>query len=135
KKDGSLDTSFAGNGKLTTDFTSSTNEGATGVAIDANNRIVVGGFANVIGTGATPRFALARYNEDGSLDTSFSSDGKLITDFTGSISEAISAVGIDSQGRIVVAGYAGVLDATGTSDKFALARYKENGDLDNTFAG
>ena len=135
KKDGSLDTSFSTSGKLTTDFTSSANEAATALAIDSNHRIVVGGFANIIGTGATPQFALARYNEDGSLDTSFSTDGMLVTDFTSYTSESISALAIDSQGRIVVAGYAGVPEGTGSSYKFALARYKDNGDLDNTFAG
>ncbi len=53
---------------------------ATGVALQANGKIVVVGSPRI---GRTSAFALARYNPNGSLDTSFSGDGKQTTDFGG----------------------------------------------------
>src|SRR5262249_59946804 len=97
---GSLDTSFSGDGKLTTDFTSSAGEWAFAIAIDPNGKIVVAGYAAV---GSGDRFALARYNDDGSLDTSFNGTGKLTTSFIGNNAAAF-AMTIDPLGRIVVAG-------------------------------
>ena len=72
--DGSLDTSFSGDGKQTTDFGNF--DGASAVAIQANGKIVAVG--EVSGN-----FALARYNPNGTLDPSFSADGKQTTDFFG----------------------------------------------------
>jgi hypothetical protein len=63
-------------------------------------------------------FALARYNSNGSLDTTFSGDGKVTTDFAGSFDEAY-AVAIQGDGKIVAAGLA---EVSGFGD-FALARY------------
>jgi len=120
--DGSLDTTFGTNGKVTTDFGGRDDECFT-LAIDGQGRIVVAGFS------ADPdytfsQFALARYKSDGNLDTTFSNDGIVITNFEGSY-EAASALAIDKADKIVVAGYA-------TSD-FALARYNSNGSFDTTF--
>ena len=66
---GSLDTSFSGDGKQTTDF-GGVDNGARGVAIQTDGKIVVVGRSDPGGV-----FALARYNPNGSLDTSFSGDG------------------------------------------------------------
>jgi hypothetical protein len=60
-------------------------------------------------------FGLARYNLDGSLDTTFSGDGKVMTDF-GFANDQAFAVAIQGDGKIVAAGVA--------DDEFALARYK-----------
>ena len=74
---GSLDTSFSGDGKQTTDFGGFS--GASGVALQGDGKIVAVGDAGGGTTGFD--FALARYNPNGSLDTSFSGDGKQTTDF------------------------------------------------------
>ena len=58
-------------------------------------------------------FALARYNSDGSLDTSFSGDGKQTTDFGGD--DGATGVALQSDGKIVAVG--------SSSNDFALARY------------
>ena len=71
-------------------------------------------------------FALARYNPNGSLDTTFSGDGKQTTDF-GGLDEA-NAVALQADGKIVVVGREGGND-------FALARYNPNGSLDTSFSG
>src|SRR5207247_2004888 len=65
--DGSLDTTFGGDGFPTTDIGSGTIDFATSVAIDGNGKIVLAGFS----VSGSQTFALARYNTDGSLDTSF----------------------------------------------------------------
>ena len=123
--DGSLDATFSGDGKVTTDFASSGDQ-AHGVAIQADGKIVAAGFADVPGRD----FALARYNTDGSLDTTFSGDGKVTTDFAGGLDEA-HGVAIQANGKIVAAGRALV---SGNQD-FALARYNADGSLDTTFSG
>ena len=73
-------------------------------------------------------FALARYQTNGSLDESFETDGKVITDFGGAYS-AISDIVIQSSGKITAVGSALVEGVR----SFALARYTKNGELDTTF--
>lgn len=73
--DGSFDTTFGTNGIVTTDF-NSINESSNDLVIDSNNKITVIGTAS--GTSYLARFAVAQYNSDGSLNTSFNSTGKLL---------------------------------------------------------
>jgi uncharacterized delta-60 repeat protein len=123
---GDLDVTFSGDGKQTTAFGGS--DGANGVALQPNGKTVAVGFA-LTGTGGG-RFALARYNPNGSLDTSFSADGRVFTNFRGS-GEGANGVAIQPNGKIVVVGV-----ATGDDDDdFALARYNPNGSLDPSFSG
>src|SRR5947199_278994 len=68
---GALDTTFGGDGKVTTRFIAGP-AGAEGVAIQANGKIVAAGSAG-------QKFALARYNRDGTLDSTFGGDGKVTT--------------------------------------------------------
>lgn len=121
--DGSLDGSFSGDGKQATDLGGL--DYGRAVALQADGKIVVAGSSLV---GADGNFAVARYNPDGSLDSSFSDDGTEITDF-GERHDA-EAVAIQPDGKIVVAG-------TSDSDNgnFALARYNADGSLDSSFAG
>src|SRR5437762_2495115 len=72
---GSLDTGFSFDGKVTTPIGASTDI-ASGVAVQADGRIVAAGYS---WNGSDYDFALARYNPDGSPDTSFDGDGKLTT--------------------------------------------------------
>jgi uncharacterized delta-60 repeat protein len=123
--DGSLDTTFDGDGKVTTDLAGSTDE-VSAVAIQADGKILAAGIADVSGD---LEFALARYNTDGSLDTTFDGDGKVTTDFAGSIDQAFD-VAIQADGKIVAAGR-----ATSGNDEFGLARYNNDGSLDTIFSG
>jgi uncharacterized delta-60 repeat protein len=127
-QDGSLDQSFGLGGRQTTDFSGAT-DSPTSVVIQQNGRIVVAGYAAHGSGGST--FALARYNQDGSLDQSFGSGGKLTTDFFGRIDVADS-IAIQPDGKLVVAGYAFRTSAV-SSLVFALARYNTDGSLDQTF--
>jgi uncharacterized delta-60 repeat protein len=122
---GSLDPTFSGDGKLTTNFTTGV-DFAFGVAIQpSDQKIVAAGRAG----GSGGRFALGRYNTNGTLDASFSGDGKLTTDFT-SGDDIAFGVAIQADQKIVAAGGAGGADVT-----FALTRYNTNGTLDATFSG
>ncbi len=131
--DGSLDTSFGTAGLVTTDVGSGSADEARGAAMQSDGKIVVVGNA-VVGRTANDQlnfdFALARYNADGSLDTSFGSGGKVTTDFNGQVDRAF-AVAIQSDGRIVVVGSAGF--ASGVGVDFGIARYLSNGTLDTSF--
>ncbi len=122
--DGSLDTTFDGDGKLTTAILSG-HDVARAIAIQADGKIVVAGYS---ANGSNYDFALARYNADGSLGTSFDSDGKVTTAiFSGD--DHARAIAIQSDGKIVVAG-----DTYNGSDyDFALVRYNTDGSLDTSF--
>ncbi|WP_239649617.1 putative Ig domain-containing protein [Methylocucumis oryzae] len=73
--DGSLDTSFSNDGKVSTDFGGS-EDNANAMQVQTDGKILVSGTSHGLGS---IRFALARYNSDGSLDTSFNGTGKLTT--------------------------------------------------------
>jgi uncharacterized delta-60 repeat protein len=113
--DGTLDTTFDGDGEAITDFTPD-DDSAADVAIQGDGRIVAGGSAGF--NGSRSWFALARYEPDGTLDTSFNNDGMAMTSFDRAFDFA-RGMGIQTNGKIVLAG--GAFD--GTTDKMALARY------------
>jgi uncharacterized delta-60 repeat protein len=119
---GSLDTSFDGDGKVTTLI--GTSSFASEVAIQADQKIVVAGHAS----DPTQRFAVARYNANGSLDNSFSGDGKATTAFIVGESSAYG-LAIQDDGKIIVSGG---LVGGGYN---LLARYNPDGSLDSSFDG
>jgi len=123
---GSLDITFSGDGLLTTDFGSG-NEDADAIALQPDGKIVAAGSA--LNSSHNGNFALARYNPDGSLDTTFSSDGKLTTAF-GSGNVGAYAVAVQADGKIMAAGY---IRSSSASRDSALVRYNPNGSLDTTF--
>jgi uncharacterized delta-60 repeat protein len=142
---GSLDPSFSGDGFTTTGFPGAGESGgaratpirfslAFGVTIDRRGRIVAAGEAGSAKCGscsAHTDFALARYDADGSLDSSFGRGGRKTTDFRAR--DNASAVEVDSRGRIVAAGPG--FDASIRHPTFELARYTRHGKLDPAFSG
>ncbi len=131
---GSLDKRFGKNGKITTDFFRNV-DSISAIAIQPDGRIIVAGFAQLGGSGSTPRvFALARYRNDGSPDTSFGNGGSLTTSFGGGNFAAASAVMLQPDGKIVVAGTVDFNpDLPGSGLDFALVRYNSSGTLDGSF--
>ncbi len=111
---GSLDLTFSGDGIQTTDF--GFREFGKAITLQPDGKFIVVGSTDYFGS---DDFAIARYNTDGSLDLSFSGDGKQTTSFS-SIGDAASSVAIQSDGRIVVAGYS---NNNGVDNEFAIARY------------
>lgn len=122
---GDLDVSFDSDGLVTSDLGGYDYAWAVAVQDDGGvEKIVVAGTSG-------GDFALARYLPDGSLDTSFGTSGTgIVTTDIGSDSDHGSDVAVDSNGKIVVAGYT---NASGTNSVFAVARYNTDGSLDSTF--
>ncbi len=128
--DGSLDTGFGSGGKVTTDFFGSTDE-AFGVTIQQDGKIIAGGGASDPSIPSGADFGLARYNPNGSLDPSFGTNGKVMTDFL-SEGDGIRAIALLADGKILAAGHADDAEGNGITD-FALAQYNADGSLDSTF--
>ncbi len=126
-RDGSLDTSFGSGGKVTTAIGSSFDVSRT-VQLQADGKIVVVGYSY---EGTNILFAVARYNSDGSLDTSFGTGGKVTTGFPGGTRAIPLSAKLQPNGKIVAAGYA--YEGTPARYLFALARYNTNGTLDMGF--
>jgi len=123
---GRLDCGFASTGWAATQLTF-TRDNPYAVALQADGKTVVAGIAYDYGiTGSTGKdFGVARYNANGTLDTSFDTDGTVTTNSAGSHHDEARAVAIQPDGKIVVAG-SGAFD-------FFLVRYNANGSLDTTF--
>ena len=98
-RDGSLDASFGTAGKVTTDFLNIFDQ-ANALALQPDGKIVAAGISRDQMDRAD--FALARYNSDGSLDASFGSAGKVVTDFVGDL-DAAGGIALQPDGRIVAA--------------------------------
>jgi uncharacterized delta-60 repeat protein/uncharacterized repeat protein (TIGR01451 family) len=122
--------SIATSGYRTTDI-QSTDDAGFALALQPDGKIVVGGYA-VNGSG-NKDFALVRYNYDGSLDTTFDTDGKVTTDFNGT-SDRIWGITLQTDGKIVAVGETISVVFPGTND-IAIARYNTNGSLDTGFGG
>jgi uncharacterized delta-60 repeat protein len=118
--DGSLDPTFAGNGKLA--FSWGPIGRATAVVVLANGKLLVGGFSGPEGG----NLQVARLNPDGKLDATFGTGGKAAVDFGGD--DFALAMARQRNGRIVLAGTSTVAGAV-------VARVRTNGGLDPDFAG
>ena len=146
--DGTLDTTFGVGGRVTTDF-GAVDQGR-GAVLQPDGKIVMDGLSKVSNTSSN--FALARYNANGSLDTTFGVGGKVTTDF-GKF-EVARAIVLQPDGKIVAGGYSGCcgggrpaiksqydpdlsLDglAPNTASDLAMARFNTDGSLDTTFGG
>ncbi|KYC42820.1 hypothetical protein WA1_11880 [Scytonema hofmannii PCC 7110] len=128
--DGSLDTSFGNAGKVLTPMSSNNNDIVRSIAIQSDGKIIVAGSAYNATGGYNNDIALARYNINGTLDTTFGTGGKVIT--TISIDEVANSVVVQPDGKILVVGSV-VANVYSNPSDFALVRYNANGSLDNTF--
>jgi uncharacterized delta-60 repeat protein len=117
ESDGTLDTSFGTNGIVDV---SGDSWAITGVALHGG-KIIASGYT--LPTGST-RFAIARFDADGSYDTTFGTDGVARAEFTG-VSAVASGVATAPDGKIIAAGWAG--------SGFGVARFTASGNLDSSF--
>jgi len=130
---GTLDASFGTGGVVVTDFEysgSSTYLEINAMAIQSDGKIVVAGYIDNEDNN-TEDFIVARYNVDGTVDTTFGTNGMAITDFEGKEDRA-TAIAIQTDGNIVVAGYSRNPNDSDKKD-FVLARYTAAGALDSAF--
>lgn len=117
--DGTLDTSFGDNGVvlLSTSFVKSY---IKDLAVQPDGKIIFGGYQwnNVTGD-----FILGRLNEDGSLDSSFGTDGIAVLD--SGIEEVGKSMALLDNGKIIISG--------DMADHFGMARVNPDGSLDTSF--
>jgi len=107
--DGTLDTAFGGTGIVVTDF--GAEESTANLVIQASGKIILAGTTSSAGASD---FLLVRYNSDGSLDSSFGTNGKVVTDF-GSATDTATGIVQQTDGKVIVIGTSG--------DNAILARY------------
>lgn len=125
-RDGALDTSFSSDGKVVTQMNGHSQPRSVAIqTVGDLEKIVLGGFTR---NGSSDDFSLLRYNEDGSVDTTFGSNGRAYVGF-GVGGEQIQRVLIQDSGKIVAVGHG----YFGNNQNFALARFNANGSLDKTF--
>ena len=127
--DGSLDETFGTGGLVRTPFDPESSS-ATSIGLLADGRIIAVGYAS---TGSSQHFALARYDADGNLDASFGTGGRVTTAFGDDpfTYDQAQAVAVLPGGKVVAVGST---NPGGSNDSdFAMARYDEDGSLDETF--
>jgi len=121
--DGTLDTTFDNDGIVVL-VRQSTTEVATGVVVQTDGKIVIGGYTN----GSSYDFFLARFNTGGSLDTTFGIGGTVRTDIRGG-DDFAQDLDLQNDGKLIAVGTSRV----GPDGDFAAVRYHPNGSLDTTF--
>ena len=122
-QNGSLDLTFDSDGKVTTHAASKEAE-AQSILLQKDGKIIVAGYR-----GAPENdMVLVRYNENGSLDKSFDTDGFVTTAISGSNVRAYS-VALQNDGKILAAGSSSI----GVTEVMILVRYNINGSLDTSF--
>ncbi|MDB5295259.1 MAG: uncharacterized protein JWO31_1242, partial [Phycisphaerales bacterium] len=151
--DGSPDAAFGGgDGKTAVGVPGDPTLSLNGVAVAATTggRIVVAGTAYpaAYSYDAAPRFAVARFAADGSLDPTFGTGGvsadPLVTSYSDQVPPAppapfyalltADALAVLPNGKLLVGGTADVAGDYGIDQRsFALARYNADGSLDSTF--
>lgn len=121
---GTLDTSFGNDGIVLTEITTDHSFGDATV-VQADGKILVAGYA---GAPSTYQMAVARYNTDGSLDTSFGNNGTLRFP-VGTAKSYVLDMALQNDGKIVLGGYT----YDNVSSDFAIVRLNTDGSFDNTF--
>lgn len=122
---GTLDSSFNRDGRVSTAMGVGHSEITTAL-LQADGKILVTGYCY---SGGYSRFCLARYQTNGALDTTFSSDGRVIATFGAVSANGDGGAVLQPDGQIVMSGACD----DGAGVKFCVARFASNGTLDPTF--
>lgn len=126
KNDGTLDTSFNRTGIIQSSIGISSTSFKDAV-LQADGKIII--FANP-SNGHDRDISLVRYNQDGSLDSTFNGGGLVTTDLQKGSEEYAHAVQVQSDGKVLVA--VNIYPTEGSSSS-VLVRYNSNGTLDSGF--
>jgi len=129
--DGSLDLPFGGgDGIATADFSGGLGDSGQTVLLQPDGKIVMGGREPTLVPGSPDSvFTVARFNNDGSLDTSFGGGNGYASAELGAQQDIPFGIALQSDGKIVEAGYANGLQHV------AVVRWNSDGTLDTTFDG
>lgn len=138
---GVLDTTFGTNGVFTKNLTVGTNgEVARAIGLQSTGKIVVAATVDHVGaTDARDRdVAVFRLNADGTLDTTFGTDGVAILDLspgqlvgTSYLADSVWHLVVQQDDKIVFSG--GQVRPGGTDTDFAMVRLLANGAVDGSF--
>lgn len=102
--DGTIDTTFGDQGKVSTDFSGQAHQDDVLAAeVQPDDKIVLAGFIHITQSGNL-KWAVMRFNPDGAVDNSFGTNGKVTLSLVGSPSSQAFAVTVAPSGEIVVAG-------------------------------
>ncbi len=123
--DGSLDNSFNGTGKQTIAFSGFSYSYGKTIALTTDGKIVFGGS---IFNGSDYDFALTRLNANGSIDSTFGSNGYVVLNIN-SENDELNVLAIDTVGRIYGAGYT----FSNFQKEMVVVRFLANGSIDSTF--
>ncbi|MHB1403330.1 MAG: delta-60 repeat domain-containing protein [Thiobacillus sp.] len=125
---GTLDASFGTNGFAMLDI-STQQDNAANILVQPDGKIIAiaGSYLN---NATEMEFAVARFNANGSLDTSFNSGAGFITTSLGPFQDEPSSALLQPDGKIVVSG---ISNRGGQNYDFAAVRFNANGALDGTF--
>ena len=126
--DGSPDLQFGINGQVVKDVSREKDDFVTDMAVGADGKIVVTG-----STGHESKFFTARFNSDGSVDSTFDEGGVAVTKVGTEGFDNAQSVVITDSGKIVVGGFVVTAHEPFDLEHFAIVRYKENGKLDPHF--
>jgi uncharacterized delta-60 repeat protein len=132
--DGNIDSSFGTNGVVITDFNG--RDGFSNINI-INDSIIATGYS--FGANNTSKIILAKYTNNGTLDSNFGINGKVITQTTSSnMHDIVLDAILQTDGKIICAGQNGrgfnFDGGTSQSSDMLLLRYNTNGSLDTTFS-
>jgi uncharacterized delta-60 repeat protein len=124
--DGSLDTDWNGTGTVITPM-SDGNDVAYAIKLQPDGKVLLAGYCR--GDDFSDDFCAARYNSNGTLDASWSSDGKVVT-AVGTSTDRAYAVALQPDGKVLLAGA-----CVNTFDDFCSVRYNADGSLDTDWNG
>jgi uncharacterized delta-60 repeat protein len=134
RKDSTPGDSFGASGKTSIDFFpngySSSLKLSSGLQIDADGRIIVGGIAWRSSGDTNKDFAAARLTTGGKLDATFDGDGKTTFDLSGT-ADTLRGAALQSDGKILLSGLANA--QVSNNQNMALIRLNSNGSLDSSF--
>ena len=123
-RDGTLDTTFGTNGKTITTVVSDS-DSAQALTLQNDGKIVLAGSCR---NGASFDFCAVRYNSDGSIDTSFATNGKLLLTI-GSGGVRLTTIAVQRDEKLILIGDCN----TSSNGDFCAARFHPNGILDTSF--
>ncbi len=134
-RDGRVDSTFGTNGIVSTSFGANTDDYMGAIVLQTDGRLLAAGTSYTQGNAD---FALARFNSNGSLDSSFGNNGKVVTVLSADHDYA-QALTLQTDGKIIVAGSTSRMDSFSCNyDEYyvpvtALVRYLQDGKLDSSF--
>jgi uncharacterized delta-60 repeat protein len=124
--DGSINSGFGSGGYVLYDIPVSNFDDANSLILQSDDKILQGGTCTISGTN---QFCIVRYNADGSVDSTFGTNGYVIFDIPLPLNEQARAIALQTNGKIL---QAGTCDISGTN-QFCIVRYNVDGSIDSTF--